>query len=34
MNINEFKKYVLAEDSGFVVPINMFEEISNYKRFV
>lgn len=31
MNIIEFKNYVLEEKSGFVVPINMLEEISNYK---
>lgn len=31
MDLSDFKDYVLE---AFVVPINMFEEISNYKRFV
>lgn len=31
MELEYLKNYVLE---GFTVPINMFEEISNYKRFV
>lgn len=35
MDLLDFKNYVLeGGDSEFVVPINMFEEIANYKRYL